>query len=467
MSRVASPAKGPVMSRRRVVDLLVGCCYFLLVAAFLAGAMLVYNKAFVDRTGITLTTGTLGNAIQKGSDVKLNGVPVGTVTTISPTASGARLTLELEPAVAKTLPASTTARLLPKTLFGERYVSLLPGSGGSASGGISTVSSDRGGTLASGGEIHQDTSQEAVELQELFDQMLPLLQSIQPEKLSATLGELAAALRGQGGDIGESMAAWSSYLKKLNPLVPQMADDFGKLGTVAQQYADAVPDLLDALDTMTTTSATMVAERDQLRQVFATVVDAADSSTGWVQANDKTIRVLSKDSRKALKAVVPYATEFPCLFKAMNQFIPTMDKTLGKGTDEPGMHLVLNVVPSRGKYLAGKDAPVYATNGGPRCPYVTGQTGTQPVARAPRGTQAGPAGADTAGRTEDPPAIPAPPASRLAQVDTDLGEQNSPGENQLIAELVAPTQGLAPSEYPDWASLLLGPTLRGAQVSIR
>lgn len=438
------------MSRARIVDVLLGCCYLLLLVALVGGAVLVYNKAFTDRTGITLTTGTLGNAIQKGSDVKLRGVPVGTVRQIQPTADGARLTLELDPAVAKTLPASTTARLLPKTLFGERYVSLLPGAGSST-------------TLASGGQIHQDTSQQAVELQEVFDQMLPLLRSIQPEKLSATLGEMAATLRGQGANIGESMAAWNAYLKKLNPLVPQMADDFGALGRVAQQYADAVPDLLDALDTMTTTSATLVAERDQLRQVFATVIDASDASTGWARANDQTIEVLSSSSRKALRAVAPYAAEFPCLFQAMRKFIPTMDKTLGKGTNEPGMHVVLNVVPSRGKYLPGKDAPTYATNGGPRCPYVTGQTGTQPVPR----TQTGSASPDTAGRAPDVPTIPAPPTGQLAQADGDLGEQNSPGENELIAELVAPTQGLAPSEYPDWASLLLGPTLRGTAVTLR
>ena len=448
------------MSRTRIVDVLLGCCYLVLVGALVLGAVLVYNKAFTDRTGITLTTGTLGNAIQKGSDVKLRGVPVGTVSEIKPTPDGAELTLELKPDVAKTLPASTTARLLPKTLFGERYVSLM------------TLAGASGETLASGGSIHQDTSQEAVELQEVFDQLLPLLRSIQPEKLSATLGELAAALRGQGAKIGDSMAAWSDYLHRLNPLVPQMADDIGALGRVATQYADAVPDLIDALDTMTSTSATLVDQADEMAQVFATVIDASHASTGWVRANDKTIRVLSDTSRKALEATAPYAAEFPCLFKAMSGFIPEMDKTLGKGTDEPGIHVVLNVVPSRGKYLYGKDKPVYATNGRPRCPYVTGQTGTRPVGRvAADGAGASEIDGRVASASErietTVPTIPAPPTSRLAQADTDLGEVNSPAENQLIAELVAPTQGIAPSDYPSWASLLLGPTLRGAEVTLR
>jgi phospholipid/cholesterol/gamma-HCH transport system substrate-binding protein len=439
------------MSRGRLIDVILGFTYFALVAAFLFGAVLVYQKAFTPRTAVTLTTGTLGNAIQKGSDVKLRGVPVGTVTKIAPTDTGAELTLELQPSVADQLSTSTTARLLPKTLFGERYVALQS---------VSTTGT-AAATLAKGGEIRQDTTQQAVELQQVLDEMLPLLRSIQPEKLSSALGEMAAALRGQGSSIGASMDAWQAYLKKINPLVPQMSDDFAALGRVATQYADAVPDLLDALDTMTTTSATLVAERDQLSAAFATVIDASNASTGWVKSNDKTIRVLSAQSRKALEATAPYASEFPCLLRAMKNYIPAMDSTLGKGTDEPGIHVVLNVVESRGKYLAGKDTPSYTSTGGPRCPYVTGQTGTQAVTRSA-------IAADTsASADESVPTIAAPPSSRLESSDGDLGEVNSPAESELINELVAPTKGKAPSTYPTWSSLLLGPLLRGTEVTVK
>ena len=448
MTFLRNPATTTLVSRR-VVDATLGWCYLLLVGALLAGAVLVYDKAFVDRTSVVLNAGTLGNAIQTGSDVKLRGVPVGTVDAIEPTATGARLTLALEPGVAQTLPADTTARLLPKTLFGERYVSL--------------VAAGRGEGLRAGAEIQQDSSAEAVELQELFDEMLPMLQALQPEKLTATLGELAAMLRGQGTAIGDSMAAWNDYLAKLNPLVPQMADDLGALGRVATQYADAMPDLLDALDTMTTTAATMVDQRDQLSQVFATVIDASDASTGWVRANDQTIEVLAEESRAALQAVAPYSRQFPCLLRALRDFVPKMDATLGKGTDEPGMHVVLNVVPTRGKYVAGRDAVTYQTDKAPRCPYVTGRTGAQPVGRAASASER----VETSQPEGDPEVIAPPPSSRLAQVDSDLGEANSPAENQLIAELLAATQGLAPADYPDWASLLVGPTLRGAEVTLR
>ncbi|MBM0124125.1 MCE family protein [Pimelobacter simplex] len=425
----------------RARDLLLGLGYGGLVLALGAGTWLAYNQVFVDRSDIRLTTGTVGSALQRGSDVKLNGVPVGKVTEIEPRDGGAVLTLALEPDVLDDLPVDTTARLLPKTLFGERYVALVrPRAGGA--------------TLRAGDTIEQDSSASAVELEELFDELLPVLQAIQPDKLSATLGELALMLRGRGGDIGDNLVAWGEYLAKLNPLTPQLSDDLAAFGRVAQTYADAAPDLLDALESMTTTSRTLADERTAMTRLFAGVVVAADDTNGWMVANSGTVITLSKESRKALEAVAPYAVQFPCLFKALRDFVPVMDKTLGKGTAEPGVHVVLNVTPDRGRYVLGKDDPTYLAKGAPRCPYQDGSV--KPVAS--RGTEGG------------PERILPPPSDRVQRVLADaagLGEANSPAENQLIAELMAPAAGVSPADYPTWSSLLVGPLLRGAEVEVR
>lgn len=436
------------MRQPRLVDALLGVGYFVLIALFLLVAYAAYNKTFVSTTEVTLDAGTVGNALQDGSDVKLNGVPVGTVKHVATRPGGAKLTLALDPATAKTLPKDTTARLLPKTLFGERFVSLIAPKGSSGTA-----------RLAAGDTIDQDTSDQAVELEQVFDQLLPLLKSIQPDKLSATLGEMATTLRGRGTEIGDTMEDFSKYLHKLNPLVPTMAADFDKLGSVATTYSEAVPDLLSALDSMTTTSATLVKERTQLSDVYASVIASADTTRGWVADNQNTIEVLSAESRKALEAAKPYANQFPCLFKAAREFIPQMDETLGKGTAEPGMHVRLNVVASRGKYLPGKDAVKYSSGGTARCPYVTGQTGTQPAKVSSLRTSTSAAG--------EPEAI-APPQTKMfsSLAATGLGDANSPGENELIAELMAPTLGMAPADYPDWGSLLVGPTLRNTKVTL-
>lgn len=428
----------PAMSLARLRDAFLGLCYLAVVAAVALGAWLAYDQTFVDRSEVTLTTGTLGNALQVGSDVKLRGVPVGTVRTVSAREGGAELTLALEPDVLSDLSADTTARLLPKTLFGERYVALQPTPGGPE--------------LAAGGTIEQDRSDEAVELEQVLDELLPVLKAIQPHKLNATLSELATMLRDNGDDIGQVFSAWADYLRKLNPLVPQMADDLASLGRVAGHYEEAAPDLLDALDTMTVTAETLVDQQRQLADTFRSVTTTAADTDRWLERNRETIVVLSDTSRDALRAVSPYASSFPCLFSALRDYAPVMAKNLGKGTDEPGFHALVSVSEIRQPYPSGY-VPKLRT-GGPRCPYVTGQTGSQP---AVTGT------ADTAERIE------APPTDRVRTfgATTGLGEQNSKGENQLIAEVMAPAEGLAPDEYPTWSSLLLGPTLRGTKVIVR
>lgn len=425
----------------RALNVVLGLTSFAVVAALLGVAVAAYDRTFVSSTDVTLHAGTVGNALQTGSDVKLHGVPVGRVSSVEPRSGGAAVTLALDPDTASTLPRDTTARLLPKTLFGERYVSLIT-STGPATG------------LERGDIIDQDSSDEAVELDEVFDELLPLLQSIQPEKLSASLGELATTLRGRGENIGDTLVEVDQYLTKLNPQVPQITEDFDRLSRVAGIYEDAAPELLDALATFTTTSRTLVDQRSQLSDVYAQVITSADTTRGFVSNNQNTIEVLSDESRDALEAVAPYASEFPCLFAAARAYIPVMDKNLGKGTDEPGLHVQLNVVPERGKYVAGRDTVKFSSGGTPRCPYVTGQTGT------------------TAARNASAP-VPetiAPPRGDFARRTASgagLGQANSPAENQMVAELIAPTQGIAPTDYPRWASLLLGPTLRNTKVTLQ
>ncbi|GAA1527819.1 MCE family protein [Nocardioides humi] len=453
----------------RVRDLLVGVCALALAVAGLAVAYLAYQRVLVPSETVTLRTDVVGNAMQSGSDVKLNGVPVGRVERIRATEDGAALSLALDPGVLHLLPDNVVARLLPKTLFGERYVALVE------------PADPSGNRLRAGDVIHQDDSAEAAELQQVLDELLPVMKAIQPDKLAAMMGEFAEMLRGNGEEIGDTMALWQRYLTKLEPLVPQMADDLVRLGRVAEEWNVAAPDLLDALATMTTSAELLVDKQTQLRDVYASVIGSADTTAGWVGKNHQTITVLSKESRRALRATAPYASQFPCLFRAVRDYIPKMEQALGKGAGEPGLHAVLQVVPTRSRYLAGQDKVTY-TKGTPkpRCPYVTGQVGTTP---APRVTLPGAAEADAvwpatstpsdAASTDDPeaPAAIGPPPGATVQsyeyAMTGLGEANSPGENQLIAELIAPTQGMAPGDYPAWSSLLLGPTLRNTKVVLK
>src|SRR3954468_13957477 len=185
-----SSARGHVIRRR-----LQGVAFLVVLAALLGLSVAFYNKAFADVATVTLKTDTAGNQLQEASDVKVRGVIVGDVRKVDASARGATITLGINPDYLHEIPADVSARLLPKTLFGERFVNLqIPDS----------PSQER---LADGDVIGQDRSANAIELQKVIDDTLPLLQAVQPQDLSYTLGAVADALRGRGKSLGENLAS--------------------------------------------------------------------------------------------------------------------------------------------------------------------------------------------------------------------------------------------------------------------
>jgi phospholipid/cholesterol/gamma-HCH transport system substrate-binding protein len=63
--------------------------------------------------------------------------------------------------------------------------------------------------------------------------------------------------------------------------------------------------------------------------------------------------------------------------------------------------------------------------------------------------------------------IPVEPAVQVpATAGRHLGPANSPQENDLVNELLAPATGKASTDLPDWSSLLAGPALRGTEVTL-
>ncbi|HTZ44254.1 MAG TPA: MCE family protein [Jatrophihabitans sp.] len=424
------------MNPTRARDAAVGLLYLVLITALIALSVMVYDKDFSHEVRVSLSADAIGNELQKGSDVKVRGVLVGRVAGLSASGSGARIELALDPARARQLPANVTAQLLPKTLFGERYVSL-------------DIPAAPAGTLRAGAVIQQDRSARAVELQQVFDHLLPVLQAIEPDRLASLLGELAQGLRDRGTELGHTLRDLGGYLTALRPQVPELTQDLAALGSVATTYQAAVPDLVGALTDFTATAQTVYAERQQLATLFATVTGTGNDVTGFVDSNSRSVIGLTADSLPTLKVISRYSSEFPCLTQALAHFVPISDQAFGGGTDQPGAHVTLSVVPSLGKYLPGQDAPQLRGDSGPRCPYVPGGTAVS----------------NTAVGTASPARTGASPATAAAAAG--LGTANSPGENELIAELVAPGLGIAPDRFPDWGSLLLGPALRGTAVTVR
>jgi phospholipid/cholesterol/gamma-HCH transport system substrate-binding protein len=407
---------------------------FLLVMATLATlAVQVYQEKFTDVVLVTLHADRVGNQLNDSSEVKVRGVVVGDVRSVRGSDDGAAIELALDPDKVAKIPGDVTALLIPKTLFGERYVQLsIPDSTGA-------------GPIAAGDEIRQDRSRNAIELERVFDDLLPVLKAVQPQKLATTLTAIATALEGRGQRLGDAMVDTAAYLEDFNPNVPRLAADLRDLAEVSELYGDIAPDLLDSLTESTTTLNTVADQRTELTDLYAQVTGSAQDVTIFLRNNKENIIALAADSRAPLEVAARYSPTFPCTLKALADLKPAMDKVLGAGTDEPGLHIEATVTPPRGKYEPGVDAPAYDATGGPRC-YPSGVAPTVGAVAVPAGSTGHPLLPGSGG---------------------DLGLPNSPQERELVASLAGPAAGLAPGAVPGWSSVLVGPLYRGTEVTLR
>ncbi|MFI9780084.1 MCE family protein [Streptomyces sp. NPDC051956] len=406
---------------------LAGVVFLIVPALLIWLAVAVYNKDFTNSDQVVVETGNVGNEMHLGAEVKLRGVVLGEVRGIDATADGARLTLALEPGALDHVPDDVRAQMLPTTLFGERYVALVPPSSPSTR------------MLPAGAVIPQDRSANAIELQQVLDDVLPMLTAVQPQKLSATLSAVSQALQGRGDRIGDTLVQLDAHLRKFNPNLPTLNEDLKQLVKVSHVYADAAPGIIDALTDFTTTSGTIAEKESELAGTYGATTRTAEDLDAFLRANQHNIIRLSATSRPTLQLLAEYAPSFPCTLRTLADFVPRMDKVLGKGTDQHGIHVDVTTVPSRGEYVAGRDTPAYTSGGGPHCypvPYLGAATARAPV-------------------------------TATASAEQDLGPANSPQENDLVNELIAPGAKTSPDDLPDWSSLLAGPVYRGTEVKLR
>jgi phospholipid/cholesterol/gamma-HCH transport system substrate-binding protein len=264
-----------------------------LVTALLAGGLvsllLAYGRGeFDDRYELSAVfpSSSQGVFTDGGTEVKLRGVRVGTVSGVDLLADGrARLTFAIDDAVA--VPASTTARLEPLSVFGPKFVDLDPGDGS-------------GGALRPGDELAAATT--GTELTDVLDQAASLFAAVDPADLVTVFDAVSTGVSGLGDELGEGLDAGSALVDVahrrrdlLAEFVPDLRtvstsiatrsqrfldrlDDYRAVAAIAAENGDDVDALLDAMAVVSFRSSTLL--RDAAEEFDLTVRATADVLRG-------------------------------------------------------------------------------------------------------------------------------------------------------------------------------------------
>lgn len=437
--------------RRRVL----GLVFLIVLGALLALSVAMYLKVFTPVMRVTLHASHAGLQLNELADVKIRGALVGEVREISSNGEKATLQLALDPDMVAHIPSNVSARILPKTLFGEKYVALVP----------PEQPSPR--PIAAGAVIGEDRSETAIELEQALNNLIPLLKAVKPEKLAATLSAMARGLEGRGERLGEHLVELGEYLAALNKEMPTIREDMRRLANVLTIYDQALPDLIEMLRNLTVTSTSVSDQRNQLRSMLASTADLGDHTRYFFERYGDRIIQLGDVSAPVTGLLARYSPELPCLTRGLVDAEKRAIKTFENGR----LNAVIEIVANQGKYEPGVDAPPKDTSEwpknyyGPRCWGMPNPPVPMPPWE-PDGT-----GYDFDHQRSPLPGLPGGLQGRSADanmlIDPTMGYAGSEEEKSVVKPIIAAATDTPVTEVSDLAVLLWAPLMRGAVVNVR
>jgi phospholipid/cholesterol/gamma-HCH transport system substrate-binding protein len=417
-----------MFSRHR--DEFLGLTLLIILGGLVWLSIAMFNQQFRSSTPVSVHISRAGLQLLPGSDVKMRGIIVGNVQQITSDGNGAEIKMQLQPKWAKRIPANVSARLVPKTIFGEKYVDLVP-------------PSQPSGYLASGAIIPEDHSTPALEINQALDDLLPVLRTVGPEDVNLTLTALATGLQGRGDELGQTLVQLRDYVQQVNPYVPQLGRDLDLAAQVAEAYNVAAPDLLHLLGNLADTSTTIVDERNALINLFGSVTAGSDATRGLLARSEQDLITINHISRDTVDLLAKYSPEYPCLLKGIANVIPRIHAAQPKtGPFRFGPLVTVEFLPPEPAYRYPNDLPEFADTRGPNCYGLPNPPNSLPKVHYDDGT--------------DPPG-PLPASAKPATHDI----------HTPLAPILGPILGMPSSQVPDIAGLLYGPLLNGTRVALR
>ena len=417
---------------------LAGVVFMTLLASLVALSLAIYGKVFQASTDIVLEADRAGLQLTQFGDVRVNGALVGQVRGIDQDGDVARITLAIEPDAARAIPADVRAEILPTTLFGQKFVSLV------------SPEDPSDDPISDGDVVPADRVETNVELNRILAELFPLLRSIRPADLNATLNALATALEGRGDQLGSTLVDLGDYLGEVEDVLPTLREDLDALADVADAYDDAAPDLLDVLDNLTVTSRTVVDKRRDLDTFFSDVQGLSDTTTRVLRDNETDLIQVGEVTAPVMQLLATYSPQLPCLLEGAKNYEPRLAKSFEGNQVKQYLELA---APQHTAYDED-DLPEYGEVG--RGPWCLGL----PVPPEPIGPQPLSDGSD---KDSDPPTsvLPYVEQQRGLADPVSSGTAGTAGDQQVLNALLAGVSGRPAHEYGALGSLLYGPLVRG------
>ncbi len=313
------------MMRRRGVKLGLAIVLVLLVVV---GAGVAVRNTFFRPTTITAYFHT-ATAIYPGDDVRVSGLKVGTIESIQPAGTQARMVMHVDHGIS--IPADAKAVIVAQNLVAARYVQLTP------------AYRSVGATMADGAVIPVNRTATPVEWDEIKDQLMRLATDFGPNSKVSTpsvarfIDAAANALGGNGDKLRQTLAQLSAVGRIFANGSGNLVDIIKNLQTFVGALRDSNVQLVQFNDRL----ATLTSVLDDNKSSLDAALTDLSSAVGEVQrfiagTRDQTAEQITRladltqilvDNKMALQNVLHVAPN--ALANAYNDYDPDVGNVRG------------------------------------------------------------------------------------------------------------------------------------------
>ena len=327
---------------------LTGLVTVAVIAAIVAVAVGLFRGSFTETMPVTVLSPRAGLVMNPDAKVKMHGVQVGKVASIESRPNGqAVLHLAMNPADMRLIPANVLVDLTSPTVFGAKFVELVPPAEPSAQ------------SLHAGQVL--DSEHVTVEVNTVFKHLTEVLGTLDPAKLNETLGAIGQALSGRGQKIGQSFVDLDSFLAKFEPTLPALSHDIAVSAPVFNAYGDAAPDLVKTVANASRISQTFVDQQHNLDELLISAIGLADVGNDVLSANRKGFTDVVHLLRPTTDLTNEYNKALWCGFAGLAE--------TGKAPplSEPSINIIASLTWGAERYRYPTNLPKVAATGGPQC----------------------------------------------------------------------------------------------------
>jgi len=328
-----------------------GVVYLAIISAAAILAVALNRGAFEQNTSIEVVADRAGLTLASGARVKLRGVDVGRVASIEPSSKGARIEVDLFEDQARLVPAGVTARIVPPTAFGAKYIELVPAPG----------RTDQ--PIAAGARVRATAV--TTEFNDTFENLTQLMQAARPEKVNRALTASATLLDQKGERLGRLVSGLESYLDVLNPALPALAKDLRATGPVLDVYDRSADDLIATLDNLSTTTTTVRTRSSFLADLLTSTSEVSGRAGQFMDTNQPGIERVVTVYDPVTGALARYAPELQCLLGGIVNLNGFMEQAAGGR--RPGLYTYTRFRPPTTHWIYPRNLPVLREDRGPRC----------------------------------------------------------------------------------------------------